>query len=146
MCPAAFPNMEGEGALERCIIGTVNTDATGRYTVPISTSVVGPVHLEVTSGSFVHETNFQQIFVTPDTSLRALYGGDLVSGSSITGAIGPLTEIATARAIGNMAVQPSTAQAAAANADVARLFGMAGVDIIATNASDLRSPTAVGGF
>ena len=127
----------GTGPLLRCALGSSTTDATGRYTITISSSVEGPVHVEVTSGTFIHETNFQQIAVAPSTSMRALYGGDLDSGTTVNVAIGPLTELATALAIGNGQQAPNTDQANAANARIASLYGMPGIDLVGVNASNV---------
>ena len=120
----------------RCRVGTGQTDGTGQYAVAVPTNLVGPVLLEVTSGTFIHETNFQSIIVTPSTSLRTLYAGPVTSGS-LRGSISALTEFATALALGTDDDAPTRTEAREANEQVARMFGMAGVDIVSTSASNV---------
>ena len=110
-----------DGSNNNC--GTTTTTATGAYT--LTTACVGDLVVEVTGGSYVDEaTRVTTALTSPLKVIVAANGG------TTTAAITPLTTLAFSSNFGGTPASAAAYKAQAQN--VAKYFGLTGVDLIQT--------------
>jgi len=116
------------------VLATASTASDGSFTA--SGNISGPVAVVVTGGSYIDEATGQTVQNDEAEELVTL----LAEGADEENiGVTALTTIAAARASENAAI--GLAQAiAAANQEVADLFGLSGIDIARTRVDDLTDP------
>lgn len=127
----------GADGIRGTAIATSTTGADGSYT--IRGDFAGPVAVVVTGGTYDDEATGEPVAMASDQELQTL----LSSGADQTEiGVTPLTTVAAAQAVRNAGGGLARA-ISDSNVNVARTFGLEGVDIVRTRATDLsRAPSA----
>ncbi len=118
------------------LLASATTDANGDYSIP-RPKVAGPFEVVVRGGEYQDEASGEAVTRDEESELRAMF--EDTDGSYL--GVSALTEIAAERAHANAAQGLATA-IAAANREVAALFGLGDVDPRSVKPVDLTNPSS----